>query len=123
MKLPDGWYDGEIIIHDENGKPNFNLLQLAFDTARTARRSSTSCSTRPGSEGLRPARRTARRAPRPCCSEVLAERPSDNVRFSAEFGTDPRQLSSACQIGLEGVIGKRRDSPIREPALAATGSN
>ena len=33
------------------------------------------------------------------------------MRFSAEFGTDPAELvAAACQIGLEGVIGKRRDS-------------
>jgi hypothetical protein len=36
MKLPDGWYDGEIVVHDENGKPNFNLLQLAFDGSNRA---------------------------------------------------------------------------------------
>jgi bifunctional non-homologous end joining protein LigD len=42
---------------------------------------------------------------------VLAAKPSDTVRFSSEFGTDPGQLVvAACQIGLEGVIGKRRDS-------------
>jgi bifunctional non-homologous end joining protein LigD len=48
---------------------------------------------------------------RPLLQEVLAAKPSDTVRFSAEFGTDPSQLViAACQIGLEGVIGKRRDS-------------
>jgi bifunctional non-homologous end joining protein LigD len=33
------------------------------------------------------------------------------VRFSAEFDTDPKDLvDAACKMGLEGVIGKRRDS-------------
>ena len=31
MGLPDGWYDGEIVVHDANGRPNFGMLQLAFD--------------------------------------------------------------------------------------------
>ena len=31
MKLPSGWYDGEIVVHDEEGRPDFGLLQNAFD--------------------------------------------------------------------------------------------
>jgi bifunctional non-homologous end joining protein LigD len=48
---------------------------------------------------------------RPLLQDLLTARGSDTVRFSAEFGTDPSQLVvAACQIGLEGVIGKRKDS-------------
>jgi bifunctional non-homologous end joining protein LigD len=109
MKLPDGWYDGEIVVHDENGKPNFNLLQLAFDGSNKAQIVYFVFDV-PYYKGydLRDARLDARR---PLLEDVLAARPSDTVRFSAEFGTDPAQLVvAACQIGLEGVIGKRRDS-------------
>ncbi|WP_075795953.1 DNA ligase D [Massilia putida] len=109
MKLPDGWYDGEIVVHDENGKPNFNLLQLAFDGSNKAQIVYFLFDV-PYHKGydLRDARLDARRA---LLQDVLAARPSDTVRFSAEFGTDPAQLVvAACQIGLEGVIGKRRDS-------------
>jgi len=109
MKLPDGWYDGEIVVHDENGKPNFNLLQLAFDGSNSAQIVYFVFDV-PYYKGydLRDVRLDARR---PLLEEVLAARPSDVVRFSAEFGTDPSQLVvAACQIGLEGVIGKRRDS-------------
>jgi bifunctional non-homologous end joining protein LigD len=109
MKLPDGWYDGEIVVHDENGKPNFNLLQLAFDGSNTAKIVYFVFDA-PYCKGydLRDVRLDARR---PLLQDVLAARPSDIVRFSNEFGTDPAQLVvAACQIGLEGVIGKRRDS-------------
>jgi bifunctional non-homologous end joining protein LigD len=109
MKLPDGWYDGEIVVHDENGKPNFNLLQLAFDGSNTAQIVYFVFDV-PYYKGydLRDVRLDARR---PLLEDVLAARPSDIVRFSAEFGTDPGELVvAACKIGLEGVIGKRRDS-------------
>ena len=109
MKLPDGWYDGEIVVHDENGKPNFNLLQLAFDGSNSAQIVYFLFDA-PYFKGydLRDVRLDERR---PLLQEALAARPSDTVRFSAEFGTDPAQLVvAACQIGLEGVIGKRKDS-------------
>jgi len=109
MKLPDGWYDGEIVVHDENGKPNFNLLQLAFDGSNRAQIVYFIFDA-PYMKGwdLRDVRLDQRR---PLLQEALEARPSDTVRFSAEFGTDPSQLVvAACQIGLEGVIGKRRDS-------------
>jgi bifunctional non-homologous end joining protein LigD len=109
MKLPDGWYDGEIVVHDENGKPNFNLLQLAFDGSNSAQIVYFLFDV-PYHKGydLRDVRLDARRQ---LLQDVLAARPSDTVRFSTEFGTDPAQLvDAACQIGLEGVIGKRRDS-------------
>jgi len=109
MKLPDGWYDGEIVVHDENGKPNFNLLQLAFDGSNTAKIVYFVFDA-PYCKGydLRDVRLDLRRA---LLQDVLEARPSEIVRFSAEFGTDPAQLvDAACQIGLEGVIGKRRDS-------------
>jgi bifunctional non-homologous end joining protein LigD len=109
MKLPDGWYDGEIVVHDENGKPNFNLLQLAFDGSNSAQIVYFVFDA-PYMKGhdLRDVRLDERR---PVLEAALAARPSEMVRFSAEFGTDPAQLVvAACQIGLEGVIGKRRDS-------------
>lgn len=109
MKLPDGWYDGEIVVHDENGKPNFNQLQLAFDGSNSAQIVYFIFDA-PYFKGydMRDVRLDERR---PLLQEALAARPSDTVRFSAEFGTDPAQLVvAACQIGLEGVIGKRKDS-------------
>jgi bifunctional non-homologous end joining protein LigD len=109
LKLPDGWYDGEIVVHDENGKPNFNLLQLAFDGTGKAQIVYFVFDA-PYFKGydIRNVRLDQRR---PLLEAALAKKPSEMVRFSAEFGDDPAQLVvAACQVGLEGVIGKRRDS-------------
>jgi bifunctional non-homologous end joining protein LigD len=109
MKLPDGWYDGEIVVHDEQGKPDFGLLQLAFDGSNTASIVFFLFDL-PFMKGydLRKVPLEERRA---LLQATLEKAPSELVRFSAEFGTDPSQLmDAACRMGLEGVIGKRRDS-------------
>ncbi len=42
---------------------------------------------------------------------IVERKPQDKVRFSAVFDAPPEEvLSSACRLGLEGVIAKRRDS-------------
>ncbi|HEX8613523.1 MAG TPA: DNA ligase D [Telluria sp.] len=109
LKLPDGWYDGEIVVHDENGRPNFGLLQLAFDGTNKAEIVYFLFDA-PYFKGhdLRDVPLEARRA---LLGAALENAPSDAVRFSGEFGTDPEELVvAACKLGLEGVIGKRRDS-------------
>jgi bifunctional non-homologous end joining protein LigD len=109
MKLPDGWYDGEIVVHDKNGKPDFGLLQLAFDGTNTADIVYFVFDA-PYFDGhdMRDVPLVARRA---VLEQVLQKKGTDQVRFSAEFGSDPAELVvAACKIGLEGVIGKRRDS-------------
>ncbi|MDB5793448.1 MAG: ligD [Massilia sp.] len=110
MGLPDGWYDGEIVVHDAQGRPNFGLLQLAFDgTNGVDIAYFLFDAPYLGGYDLRKAALVDRRA---LLEAALAQaKASDKVRFSAEFGTDPEGLVvAACKIGLEGVIGKRRDS-------------
>jgi bifunctional non-homologous end joining protein LigD len=110
MKLPDGWYDGEIVVHDESGRPNFGLLQLAFDGSNTAPIVYFLFDA-PYFKGhdLRDVALEARRAVLQAALEKASA--SDSVRFSAEFGHDPKELlGAACKMGLEGVIGKRRES-------------
>jgi bifunctional non-homologous end joining protein LigD len=109
MKLPDGWYDGEIVVHDENGRPNFGMLQLAFDGSETANIVYFLFDA-PYLNGydMREVPLVERRA---ALRKVLDKAASDTVRFSDEFGTDPAELvEAACKMGLEGVIGKRRES-------------
>jgi bifunctional non-homologous end joining protein LigD len=109
LKLPDGWYDGEIVVNDEQGRPNFGMLQLAFDGSNTAQIVYFIFDA-PYLRGydLREVPLDARRA---LLQAELEKRESEAVRFSAEFGQDPVQLiEAACKLGLEGVIGKRRDS-------------
>ena len=107
-KLPDGWYDGEIVVLDERGQPNFNALQNAiegdgnagivfyvFDAPFL------------GGEDLRAAPVEERRAR---LAAVLPDNAA--LRFSQELPGNGRDLlASACRIGLEGIIGKRRGSP------------
>jgi len=110
MGLPDGWYDGEIVVHDANGRPNFGMLQLAFDGSN-ATQIVYFLFDAPylGGYDLREVALVDRRALLE--GALIQAKPSETVRFSAEFGTDPEGLVvAACKIGLEGVIGKRRDS-------------
>ena len=109
MRLPDGWYDGEIVVHDEDGHPDFGLLQRAFDGADTAAIVYFLFDA-PYLNGydMRDVPLVARRA---ALKAVLDKWPSETVRFSDEFCTDPDMLvAAACKLGLEGVIGKRRDA-------------
>ena len=109
MKLPDGWYDGEIVVHDESGKPDFGKLQLAFD-GQHAEQIEFFLFDVPYFDGhdLRELPLVDRRS---LLEQLLARKKSGKVRFSAEFGSNPDELVvAACKIGLEGVIGKRRDS-------------
>ena len=108
--LPDGWYDGEIVVHDANGRPNFGMLQLAFDGSNRANiMYFLFDAPYLGGYDLRNVALVERRALLEAALKGAAK--SDKVRFSDEFGDDPEGLvAAACKIGLEGVIGKRRDS-------------
>ncbi|NVM77113.1 bifunctional non-homologous end joining protein LigD [Duganella sp. SG902] len=109
LKLPSGWYDGEIVVHDDDGRPDFGLLQNAFDEDH------------PGDivyflfdipfhngRDLRDLPLEERRA---ILQDIMAERETGNVRFSAALSAPPQDMiAAACQMGLEGIIGKRKDS-------------
>ena len=106
-RLPPGWYDGEIVLLDESGKPTFNGLQNAieggtndaivfylFDVPYC---------------DCHDLRRVPVEQRRAVLQSVLKE--TQRLRFSQEIGGDAAAiLHSACQLGLEGVIGKRRGS-------------
>ncbi|HSI51848.1 MAG TPA: DNA ligase D [Ideonella sp.] len=112
MKLPDGWYDGEIVVLNDKGVPDFGALQTAFDAARP----------KPivyfvfdvpfmGGFDLREVPLDDRRA---ALRTALATRPSEHVKFSEAFDAPPGSVvASACRLGLEGVIAKRRDAAYR----------
>ncbi|MFZ6649344.1 DNA ligase D [Undibacterium sp. TJN25] len=109
MDLPNGWYDGEIVVLNENGKPDFGALQLAFDDNATAEISYflfdlPYCS----DHDLREVPLQERRQ---VLERILQRSPSELVRFSGTFDHPAAEIvSAACQMGLEGVIGKRADS-------------
>ncbi len=109
MELPDGWYDGEIIMPGERVPADFQALQGAFDSARTANIvyylfDIPYCAGHDLREVPLEQRREVLR-------RVVERKPADKVRFSAVFDAPPRDIvASACRLGLEGVVAKRRDS-------------
>lgn len=109
LKLKSSWLDGEIALLDENGIPDFQSLQNAFDSAHTERIIYYLFDV-PFYDGydLRNASLVERRA----LLQKLFEAPIPNeIRFSDVFDASPAKiLDSACRLGLEGVIGKRKTS-------------
>jgi len=109
MDLPDGWYDGEIIMPGERVPADFQALQGAFDTARTGNIvyylfDLPYCA----GYDLRDVPLEERRA---VLQRIMERKPHDKVRFSAVFDARAQDLmASACRLGLEGVIGKRKNS-------------
>ncbi len=111
MKLKPGWLDGEIVVLDEAGRTDFQALQSAFDSTRT-QDIVYFLFDLPyyGGQDLRAVPLVERRA---LLERLLADPPPE-IRFSAVFDAPPEDIvASACRIGLEGVIGKRRDSAYR----------
>jgi bifunctional non-homologous end joining protein LigD len=115
LHLPEGWYDGEIVVINDQGVPDFGALQTAFDT-NTPHAITYYLFDLPYCKGydLRNVPLEARRAQ---LQELLVQAQADAhgpVRFSVAFDAAPQSvLSSACRMGLEGVIGKRAGSLYR----------
>jgi bifunctional non-homologous end joining protein LigD len=109
MELPDGWYDGEIIMPGERVPADFQALQGAFDTARTADIVYYLFDI-PYCAGY-DLREVPLEQRREVLRRVVERKPADKVRFSAVFDAPPQDIvASACRLGLEGVVAKRRDS-------------
>ena len=109
LQLPSGWYDGEIVVQNDQGLPDFGALQQSFDTSRTSDISYFIFDV-PYFDG-NDLRGTPLQARRALLQKLLAALKSNHVKFSAEFDAPPQSvLSCACELGLEGVIAKRRDS-------------
>ncbi|KIK84121.1 DNA ligase D [Pseudomonas sp. W15Feb9B] len=110
LGLESAWLDGEMVVADEHGVPDFQALQNAFEA---------------GSSGnilyylfdlpylngvdLREVPVEERRA---ALSTVLGGHEQPLLRFSEAFDETPDALlNSACQMQMEGLIGKRLGSP------------
>ena len=109
LGLPPGWYDGEIVVPDEAGIPDFGALQQAFENQRVDD-VVLYLFDLPYADGhdLRRVPLDARRA---LLKRLLADRASAQVRFSEAFDAAPENvIASACKLGLEGVIAKRRSA-------------
>jgi bifunctional non-homologous end joining protein LigD len=109
MGLESGWLDGEVIVPDEHGIPDFQALQNAFDSSR------------PqniiyylfdipffGGYDLRALPLVERRE---YLKKLFETRSAVTVRLSETFDVPADHIvASACRMGLEGVIGKRKTS-------------
>jgi bifunctional non-homologous end joining protein LigD len=112
LEVEDAWLDGEAIVFNAAGRPDFNSLQSAFDKRSTADillfvfdllwLNGVDMRVLPLRE-----RRAKLQA-------LLHEVDSPLVRFSADFNEDPQSLlASASKMQLEGIMGKRGDAPYR----------
>jgi len=113
LKLPPGWYDGEIVVPNDQGVPDFGALQQALES-ETPEGILLYLFDLPFLDGhdLRKARLDARRA---LLQGLLVDAKgaalSEQVLFSSAFDGDPESVKvSACRLGLEGIIAKRSDS-------------
>lgn len=107
--LPDGWYDGEIVVLDSNGRPNFGLLQSALDRLSTDKIIYYVFDAPfMAGEDLRELPLTERRDRLQAAMNSVR---TDMLRFSEQLDAPPAEMMvAACQLGLEGLIGKRKDS-------------
>lgn len=109
--------DGEAVMLDEEGRSDFNLLQKSLGA-----------SGRKSGKGVSPAlmyafdllyldghdlRGVEYQSRRHLLEDVL-DGSEGAIRVSEELDADPTALlNHACRLGLEGIIGKDRDSPYR----------
>lgn len=109
LELPSGWLDGEIVVMNEHGLPDFGALQNAFDHASTAS-IVYYVFDMPFFDGL-DLRQLPLAQRREALCTVVTRHPQESIRFSDAFEESPQNLlASARRVGLEGVIGKRADS-------------
>ena len=113
LEVESVWLDGEIAVLDAHGAPSFQLLQNAFDRHD------------PGTivyflfdlpylNGF-DLRNTPLATRQRLLHDLLADLPPEApLRLSLPLDQPPEKLlDSACRLALEGLIGKRRDSPYR----------
>ncbi|MCJ7853845.1 DNA ligase D [Pseudomonas monteilii] len=110
LGLDSAWLDGEMVVVDDNGVADFQALQNAFDTEHDERITYYLFDL-PwlGGEDLRALPLQQRRA---TLARLLEGHASQVIRYSADFKEPVASLlDSACRLELEGLIGKRADSP------------
>ncbi len=110
LKLGDSWLDGEVVSLNDDGLPDFQALQNAFEVGRSLDIVYYLFDA-PFLEGQdqREAPVEARRA---ALKSALSSSRSKLLRFSEAFVANQRDIfESACDLALEGLIGKRLGSP------------
>ena len=106
LGLASAWLDGEMVVANEDGVPDFQALQNAFESERSGN-IVYYLFDMPFLNGkdLREVPVEQRRA---ALAKVLEASEDEILRFSEDFGEAPDALlNSACQMKMEGLIGKR----------------
>ncbi len=109
LGLESAWLDGEIVFLDKQGVPSFQLLQKAIHDNRSDELAYFLFDL-PYLNGY-DLRGIALRERRALLEQILADTPSDVLRYSAPITEPPQKLlDSACELSMEGIIGKRADA-------------
>lgn len=112
LHLPNGWYDGEIVVPGADGTPDFGALQQSFDNGGTGE-VVFHIFDLPHVDGhdLTNLPLVQRRE---VLARLLASSSSPRVRLTETFeGKADDVLQAACKLGLEGVVAKRNESLYR----------
>lgn len=110
LGIDSGWLDGEVVVAGEDGAADFQALQNAFDTEHDEHITYYLFDL-PflGGQDLRQLPLQDRRN---TLQRLLEHNESDVLKYSADFDQPVESLlDSACRLQLEGLIGKRVDSP------------
>lgn len=110
LGLESAWLDGEMVVANDEGVPDFQALQNAFEAGRSGN-IIYYLFDMPFLNGmdLREVPLEQRRA---ALSKVLERTDDEVLRYSEDFAEVPEVLlNSACQMKMEGLIGKRAGSP------------
>jgi len=109
LELDSAWLDGEMVVANEQGVPDFQALQNAFEVG-----SSDAISyylfDMPYLNGM-DLRQVPVEQRRAALAKVLERSEDEVLRFSDDFAETPDALlNTACQMNMEGLIGKRLGS-------------
>ncbi|SDO71724.1 bifunctional non-homologous end joining protein LigD [Pseudomonas arsenicoxydans] len=110
LGLESAWLDGEMVVANEQGVPDFQALQNAFESGRSGA-IVYYLFDMPYLNGV-DLREVPVEERRVALATVLNSNKDPLLRFSDAFGEEPEALlNSACQMQMEGLIGKRLGSP------------
>ena len=110
LGLESAWLDGEMVVANEQGVPDFQALQNAFESNRSGN-ILYYLFDMPYLNGV-DLREVPVEERRVALATVLKPNKDPLLRFSYAFGEEPEALlNSACQMQMEGLIGKRLGSP------------
>jgi bifunctional non-homologous end joining protein LigD len=110
LGLQSAWLDGEVVVTNEQGVPDFQALQNAFEQQHSSDIVFYLFDL-PYLNGM-DLREVPVEQRRSALAKVLEANEDDALKFSDDFADSAESLlASACQMNMEGLIGKRVGSP------------